>query len=83
MQFYMVLQLVFQPKLQPTRPKSCATARAVKQDFFQKKGLGRHGEGLEKVHIEPVTNQTPDALDLEALPLGDIAWVQLRNVLCS
>ena len=28
-------------------------------------------------------NQTPDALDLEALPLRDIAWVQLHNLLCS
>ena len=42
--------------------------------FFEK-GLGRRGKGPEKVHVEPVTNQTPDALDLEALSLRDIVYV--------
>ena len=57
--------------------------RAVKQDFFSKKVL----EDVEKVLkrftcIEPVTNQTPDALDLEAPSLRDIAWVRLPDLLC-
>ena len=52
-------------------------------EFLLKKGLGRRGKGPEKVHVEPVTNQTPGTLDLEALPLRDIAWVQLRDLLCS
>ena len=66
------------PGLPPNR------GRAVKQDFFSKKVL----EDVEKVLkrftcIEPVTNQTPDALDLEAPSLRDIARACLRDLLCS
>ena len=55
--------------------------RAAKEDF-SKKSLGRRGKGPEKVHVEPVTNQTPDALDLEAPSLRDIAWGWLPDLLC-
>ena len=45
-----------------------------------KKGLGRCAKGPEKVHIEPVMNQTPDTPDLEAPSLRDIAQVWLRDL---
>ena len=63
--------------------EGCHLGRAAKQYCFFKKGLGRRGKGPEKVHIEPATNQTPGALDLEAPSLRGIVWVQLRDLLCS
>ena len=56
--------------------------RAVKQDF-SKKGLGRRGKVLKMFTSEPVTKSNSDALDLEALSLRAIAWVWLRDLLCS
>ena len=48
-----------------------------------KKGLGRRGKSPEKVHVEPVMNQTPDLPDLAAPALRDIARVPLHDLLWS
>ena len=58
---------------------NCHKVRAVKQDLFKKRSW-KTGKCLEKVHVEPVTNQTPEALDLEAPSLRDIARAWLRDL---